>query len=302
MRFGVVLPTYPQGATIEGVAQVAQAAERLGFASVWTTDHVILPVEAAGPYAEILEPLLTLAYVAPLTRAVRLGISVIVVPQRNGVVLAKELATLDRLCGGRLIVGVGAGWSEDEFKMLGVGDRFHHRGAYLDETVRLWTHLWTTPGTPYRGRFYDLPAVAFGPPPLQPGGPPIWVGGASEGARRRAGRIGAAWHPVGISASQLAEQSHLVQQSATESGRTGPELAPRLPIQFGAGGEALAAGQMQTIHGSPDEVVTQLRGYAEAGVSEIVCLFNSPDGNVVVEQMEMVAEHVMPVLTGAANR
>ena len=92
---------------------------------------------------------MTLAYVAPLTSRVKLGISVIVVPQRNGVVLAKELATLDRLCDGRLIVGVGAGWSEEEFKMLGVGDRFHHRGQYLDETLRLWNHLWTTPDTPF---------------------------------------------------------------------------------------------------------------------------------------------------------
>jgi probable F420-dependent oxidoreductase len=301
VRFGIVLPTYPRGATIEGVAQVAQVAERLGFASVWTTDHVILPRESAGPYAEILEPLLTLAYVAPLTRHVQLGISVIVVPQRNGVVLAKELATLDRLCGGRLIVGVGAGWSEEEFQMLGVGDRFHHRGKYLDETLRLWTHLWTTPDTPYRSQYYDLPAVAFGPRPVQTGGPTIWVGGASEGARRRAGRIGAAWHPVGISASDLAEQSRLVYQSATQAGRPSPEIAPRLPIQFGVGSEALAVGRMQTIQGTSHEVLAQLGNYTQAGASEIVCLFNSPDGNVVVEQMEIMAEQVMPALSGSAS-
>jgi probable F420-dependent oxidoreductase len=296
VRLGVVLPTYPRGATVEGVAQVAEAAERLGFASVWTTDHVILPEGSAGPYDEILEPLLTLAYIAPLTRQVQLGISVIVVPQRNGVVLAKELATLDRLCGGRLIAGVGAGWSEEEFTMLGVGDRFHHRGKYLDETLRLWNHLWTTPDAPYRSQYYDLPAVAFGPHPVQTGGLPIWVGGASEGARRRAGRIGAAWHPVGISASDLAAQSRLVRQSATQAGRPSPEIAPRLPIQFGAGSEALAVGRMQTIQGSPHEVLAQLRDYGQAGASEIVCLFNSPDGNVVVEQMEIMAEHVMPAL------
>jgi probable F420-dependent oxidoreductase len=262
---------------------------------------VILPLESAGPYAEILEPLLTLAYIAPLTRQVRLGISVIVVPQRNGVVLAKELATLDQLCGGRLNVGVGAGWSEEEFKMLGVGERFHHRGAYLDETLRLWNHLWTSPDTPYRSQNYDLPAVAFGPRPLQTDGPPIWVGGASQGARRRAGRSGAAWHPVGISALDLAEQSRVVHQAATEAGRPSPEIAPRLPIQFGSGSEALAVGRMQTIEGSPHEVLQQLHQYADSGASEIVCLFNSPDGNVVVEQMEIMAEHVMPVLAGSAS-
>ena len=298
MRFGVVLPTYPAGATVDGVVQVAQAAERLGFVSVWSTDHVILPPEHAGPYAEIFEALLTLAYVAPLASQVKLGISVIVVPQRNGVVLAKELATLDRLCGGRLIVGVGAGWSKDEFHMLGVGDRFHHRGVYLDETLRLWEHLWTTPETPFQGEFYDVGAAAFGPVPVQDAGPPIWVGGSSPGARRRAGRFGAAWHPVGISAADLAEQSNLVHQTAADAGRPTPEIALRLPIQFGPASEALAVGRMHTVHGSPHEVVTQLRAYADAGASEIVCLFNSPDGDVVVEQMEMFAEQVMPMLSG----
>jgi probable F420-dependent oxidoreductase len=297
VRFGVVLPTYPAGATVDGVAQVAQTAERLGFSSVWTTDHVILPLGQAGPYAEILEPLLTLAYVAPLTSQVKLGISVIVVPQRNGVVLAKELATLDRLCGGRLIVGVGAGWSKEEFQMLGVGDRFQRRGAYLDETLRLWDHLWTNPETSFQGMFYDVGAAAFGPGPLQPAGPPIWVGGSSEGARRRAGRFGSAWHPVGISASDLVQQSKLIRQAASEAGRPTPEIAPRLPVQFGAASEALAVGRMQTIHGSPDEIVDQLLPYANAGASETICLFNSPDGNVVTEHMEMFAEHVMPMLS-----
>jgi probable F420-dependent oxidoreductase len=298
VRFGVVLPTYPAGATVDGVVQVAQAADRLGFASTWTTDHVILPYGQAGPYAEILEPLLTLAYVAPLTSRVILGISVIVVPQRNGVVLAKELATLDRLCSGRLIVGVGAGWSKDEFQMLGVGDRFHHRGAYLGETLLLWEHLWTTPETPFQGEFYEVGAAAFGPGPVPPARPPIWVGGASPGARRRAGRFGAAWHPVGISAADLAAQSDLVRQTAADAGRPAPEMAPRLPVQFGSASEALAVGRMHTIHGSPHEVVTQLRAYADAGASEIVCLFNSPEGDVVVEQMEMLAEHAMPAFAG----
>jgi probable F420-dependent oxidoreductase len=300
VRFGVVLPTYPAGATVEGVAQVAQAAERLGFDSIWTTDHVILPLGEAGPYAEILEPLLTLAYVAPLTTWVKLGISVIVVPQRDGVVLAKELATLDRLCRGRLIVGVGAGWSEPEFAMLGAGDRFHQRGAYLDETLRLWQHLWASPDTPFQGQFYDLPPAAFGPGPVQSGGPPIWVGGSSAAARRQAGAIGAAWHPVGISAPDLAAQAAVVRQAAYAAGREMPELAPRLPLQFGAGSEALSVGPMQTIAGSPEDVLEQLRAYAAAGASEIVCLFNSPDGSVV-EQMELLVEHIVPALADTSG-
>ena len=297
MRFGVVLPTYPAGATVEGIARVAQEAERLGFASVWTTDHVIMPPDRAGPYREIFEPLLTLAYVAGLTDQVGLGISVIVVPQRNGIVLAKELATLDRLCHGRLIVGVGAGWNEDEFRMLGAGDRFGRRGAHLDETLRLWHHLWTSPETPFRGRFYDLPAAAFGPLPVQPGGPPIWVGGSSEAARRRSGRVGAAWHPVGISAEDVRAQAELVVRSAAGAGRQPPEIAPRLPIRFGESAGAVAIGPMQSIHGTPAQATERLAEYARVGVSEIVCLFGSADGDVVVEQMGLFAEEVMPSLS-----
>lgn len=296
MRFGVALPTYPKGATIEGFTKVAQAAERLGFGSVWTTDHVIMTPEQAGPYTEIFEALLTLAYLAPQTSTVKLGISVIVVPQRNVVVLAKELATLDQLCHGRLIAGVGVGWSEPEFTMLGVGDRFHTRGAYLDETLRLWEHLWSAPETPFSGEFFDLPAVEFGPGPVQAGGPPIWVGGPSEAARRRAGRFGAAWHPVGISASDLAENAKLVFETAAAAGRPVPELAPRLAVQFGEGEAAMSATPMRTISGSAAEVTEALAAYREAGASEIVCMFNSPDGDVVVERMERFAEFVMPEL------
>ncbi|MEO6873813.1 MAG: LLM class flavin-dependent oxidoreductase [Opitutaceae bacterium] len=100
MRFGVVLPTYPTGATVDGIVRVAEAAERLGFGSVWTTDHVIMQPEEAGPYGEIFEAVTTLAFLAAISAKVKLELSVLVVPQRNGVVLAKELATLDRLSGG----------------------------------------------------------------------------------------------------------------------------------------------------------------------------------------------------------
>ena len=295
MRFGIALPTYPVGATIAGVVAVAQAAERLGFASVWTTDHVIMPPEQAGPYREILEPLMTLAYLAALTERVKLGISVIVVPQRNGIVLAKELATLDHLANGRLIVGVGAGWNADEFAMLGYADRFHRRGAFLDETIVVWRHLWTAPDQPFSGAFYDLPAAAFGPPPVQPGGPPIWVGGSSVGARRRAGRVGAAWHPVGTPVGEIVEQATVVREAAEAVGVAMPEIAPRLPIAFGsAPAGQMTAGRLSVLQGEPEELVAVFKGYAQAGVAEVVVLFGSPEGAFVVEQMERFAAEVVP--------
>jgi probable F420-dependent oxidoreductase len=240
--------------------------------------------------------LLTLAYLAPLTTTVKLGISVIVVPQRNGVVLAKELATLDQLSQGRVIAGVGAGWSEPEFQMLGTGERFGHRGAYLDETLRVWSHLWTAPDTAFQGKYYDLPPAAFGPGPVQAGGPPIWVGGPSEGARRRAGRFGDAWHPVALSAEELTIGAVLVRETAAQAGRPMPEIAPRLTVQFGAAGDVLSVTPGKPIAGTPDEITAALAAYADVGVSEIVCNFNSRDGDVVVERMELFASQVMPAL------
>ncbi|HUZ00781.1 MAG TPA: TIGR03619 family F420-dependent LLM class oxidoreductase [Thermomicrobiaceae bacterium] len=296
MRFGIALPTYPAGATVEGVVDVARAAERLGFVSAWTTDHVIMPPDQAGPYREILEPLMMLAYLAPLVERLTLGISVVVVPQRNGIVLAKELATLDILCRGRLVVGVGAGWNQQEFAMLGYGRRFHHRGAQLDETVAVWQHLWTQPDRPFEGRFYQLPPVAFGPLPTRPGGPPIWVGGSSEAARRRAGRYGAAWHPVGITAEQLVEQAPLVRQAAERAGRAMPEVTPRLPMRIGGedAGQMLASGRGTLLQGEPAELVERLRAYARAGADEVICGFGLPDGAATVAQMERFQAEVMP--------
>lgn len=299
MRFGIALPTYPAGATVDGVVDVAQAAEELGFSSAWTTDHVILLKDEAGPYESILEPLMTLAYVSHAVTKLTLGTSVIVVPQRNGIVLAKELATLDHLCKGRLIVGVGAGWNESEFQMLGSGERFKVRGAYLDETIRVWQHLWTTPDQPFSGDFYDLPAVAFGPKPAQAGGPPIWVGGSSAAARRRAGRVGSAWHPVGTPANELTSMISVVRDSAKEAERSTPIVSPRLPVWLGeTQAESQTARKMQLLAGQPDWMIDELTRYADAGANEIICLFGSENSNLVIQQMERFATEVMPAFSG----
>jgi probable F420-dependent oxidoreductase len=295
MKFGVVLPTYPAGASIAGVIDVAKAGEDLGFVSAWTTDHVILPKEQAGPYESIFEPLLTLAHISSFVKSINLGISVIVVPQRNGIVLAKELATLDHLCAGRLIVGIGAGWNEDEYRMLGNGDRFKVRGAHLDETVEVWRHLWTNPQQPFKGKYYDLPPTAFGPLPVQEGGPRIWVGGSSEGARARAGRVGEAWHPVGLTAAEISSMPETLVVSARGASRSAPKIAPRLPIWLGEKRwSSTTANKMHTLSGTPEEISQELREYEQAGAEEVICLFGSADSGVVIDQMRRFSEEIMP--------
>jgi len=140
VEFGVCLP-YGPGASIEAVEAAAEAAERLGWSDVWVTDHLLVDRADADDYGWITEAVTTLAYLAGRTTRVRLGASVLIVPMRNAVLLAKELATIDVASRGRVIAGVGVGWSEREFATLGASDRFHVRGAYTEETVRLWRHL-----------------------------------------------------------------------------------------------------------------------------------------------------------------
>ena len=137
MDFGLCLPNFPDGASTEGLEAAASVAERLGWSTVWTTDHVLVPHEDAGDYGHIYEAILTLAWVGARHPGVRLGTSVIVVPQRNAVILAKELATLDSLSGGRVVAGVGIGWNRTEFANLAVADRFQVRGAYAAGPVAL---------------------------------------------------------------------------------------------------------------------------------------------------------------------
>src|SRR6476619_4986296 len=186
MDYGLCLPNYPAGASTEGIEAAASGAERLGWSTVWTTDHVLVPHDDSDEYGHIYDAILTLAWVGARHPGIRLGTSVIVVPQRNAVVLAKELATLDSLSGGRVIAGVGIGWNEREYANLAAADRFHVRGAYLDETIRLWRHLWSGATEPFRGRFHTVEDFVFGPLPVQ--APlPIVIGARDEPPIRRAG-------------------------------------------------------------------------------------------------------------------
>src|SRR3954451_24611655 len=152
MRYGLCLPNFTSIASPEAIDAAAATAERLGGDSVWTTDHVLVDrSEDAADYRINYDVIQTLAWVGARYPTVRLGTSVIVVPQRNAVVLAKELATLDALSGGRVVAGIGLGWNEREFANLALPGRFAVRGAYVEETIALWRHVWSGSGEPFAG-------------------------------------------------------------------------------------------------------------------------------------------------------
>ena len=290
MDYGLCLPNFPDGASPEGIEAAADVAERLGWSTVWTTDHVLVPQSAAGDYGRIYEALLTLAWVGSRHTRVRLATSVIVVPQRNAVILAKELATLDSLSGGRVSAGVGIGWNEAEFANLGAADRFHVRGAYLDETIRLWRHLWSGSTEPFRGRFHTIEDFAFGPLPAQPH-LPIIVGGRAEAALRRAGTLGDGYHSSAIGPAAYGEKAAVVRVAAEAAGRRMPALSARARVRFDAAEDASYA-----MRGSPEEIAAEVRAFAAVGVEHLALHFGTTEPTELVARAERFDRVVAPLV------
>jgi probable F420-dependent oxidoreductase len=290
MDFGLCLPNFPAGASPEGIDAATAVAERVGMSTVWTTDHVLVPEDAAADYGRIYEAILTLAWVGARHPRVRLATSVIVVPQRNAIVLAKELATLDSLSGGRVTAGVGIGWHAGEFANLAVADRFHIRGAYLDETIRLWRHLWSGSTEPFTGRFHSIDDFAFGPLPVQR--PlPIVVGGRAEPALRRAGTLGDGYHSSATSPEVYATRIPIVAAAAAAAGRPRPALSARVRVEFG---EAASSGY--AMRGDPDALADQVRAWAAIGVEHIALNFDTTDAAEIVARVERFERDVVPLV------
>jgi probable F420-dependent oxidoreductase len=190
VHFGVILPNYGKGSSPDGIRSVAEAAEELGFHSVWTTEHIIVGREAVNPYGRVYEPLVTLGWIAGWTERVALGTSIVILPLHNPMHLAKEAATLQELSGGRFTLGVGMGWHEDEYRFMGV--EFRGRGRRGDEAIRLMRALWNGERN-FEGRYWSFRNATSEPHPTPQ--PEIWVGGSSEPALRRARELGDVWHP-----------------------------------------------------------------------------------------------------------
>lgn len=306
MRFGIHLANSGPHAAPDRFARLAARAEELGFASVWVSDHIVIPTEFASVYpygppgtfslatsGNYFEPLVTLAWVAGATRRVRLGISVLVVPLRNPVVAAKQLATLDALSGGRLIVGIGVGWLEEEFEAVG-NHHFRERGPLTDEWVRLYRALWSGEPTAFQGRFYQLRPVVARPRPVQQPGPPIWVGGHGPRALRRTLELGDAWHAIRVSVDEFQRGAERLRTLAAERGRPMPELTTRCNLGLG---QAPATTNDYDLFGEPAAVAAQLQRYAAAGCAEVVFDLqprDSTDGMLAC--MERFAAEVRPLL------
>ena len=208
-------------ATEPEVAERAAHAESLGYESVWVSERVAVPVDKPHPYQPMADPWIALAYIAAKTERVKLGTSVSQIALRHPVLMARELATLDRLSEGRLIVGAGAGWVEEEFMSVGVP--FATRGGRLNEFVRVLRHLWTTPEEAWTGKHFQVPGVKI-VMPLTPGGPPLYIGASTPAGIKRVARYADGFLTVHMKPDALAALRTHIDQMTAALGR------PRLPM------------------------------------------------------------------------
>ncbi len=190
MHLGVILPNFGRDSTPDAIRRTAEAAEELGLDSVWATEHIIVGPEAVEPYGRVYDPLVVLAWIAAFTERIGVGTSIVLVPLHHPIRLAKEVATLQELSHGRVRLGVGVGWHEDEFRFMGY--EFRGRGRRTDEALRLIRALWSGEQA-FHGEHWSFENATFAPLP-EPR-PELWVGGRSERAIRRARELGDVWHP-----------------------------------------------------------------------------------------------------------
>ncbi|MBO55988.1 MAG: hypothetical protein CL886_10050 [Dehalococcoidia bacterium] len=273
----IPLPAY----TIDP-AFMAKTAEDLGFESIWYAEHPVLPVQSTsqfpsgGPipesYAHFTDPYIALSRASGVTDKIKLGTGITLVPERNPLLLAKEIATLDRFSGGRFLFGIGAGWNREETELMG-GD-FDHRWTQVRESVDVMKELWTKDEAEFHGKYYDFPPVKCNPKPLQSPHPPIILGGASRNVLRRIATWADGWLPLRISPEELERSRKMLDALAGELGRNPSEITI-------------------TAYGQPPDK-TLIRSLFDAGADRVVVRPEHVDTEEEMgHQLETIANEVM---------
>ena len=297
MKFGV---TIPNNWGVEDPLQVlalGPLAEELDYDSLWVMDHLL----NVGFIRERLEdkpyyhPLTTLSYLAGTTQRILLGTSVLVLPYHNPVQLAKYTATLDQVSGGRLTLGVGVGHISEEFQALGIEMR--QRGSLTDECIAIMKELWTSPHPTYHSRRWNFSDLRFSPKPLQKPHIPLWVGGDSPGAIRRAATLGDGWHPTSISPEEFSLGKRQIDELSATS-RRDPEsivMSMRVDVEVQPRPSGTrAADQTSLLGDNPGRMAATIEAFQTAGVEHMVFALNSGDVPAITSLMERIARDVIP--------
>ena len=265
------------------LTRLAQQVEVLGFESLWLPEHPVMPVHTTSRYrgtpdgsipdyvSDMADPYIGLACASGVTRKIKLGTSISLIPERNPLLLAKEIATLDRCSGGRFILGVGAGWLREETEIMG-GD-FDHRWSQTREAILAMKELWTRDEAEFHGRYFNFPPVKCYPKPVQKPHPPVLLGGASTNLFKRVVAWADGWIPAGASAAQVKAGRAALDELADAAGRD-----PK-SIQI-------------TVFGAPLDA-DALRGYAEAGADRAIVRLPDTSSDAALGELERMAERVL---------
>ena len=317
MKFGVMLPHTGNNASAGAIRDVAQAAEELGFASLWASDHIAMPrrYEPKYPFSEdgrfpmpedrpFLDFFQSLAFAAAVTRHVQLGVSVCIVPYRHPALLAKSVATLDTLAEGRLLFGVGIGWLKEEFALLGAP--FHRRGRLTDESLEFCLRAWS-PDQPvtFQGEFVTAEEVYFSPRPFEDRPVTVWVGGTSDAALRRAARFASVWQPHLYGADPERIRRNLARIDELKAQRGQGErvrAALYLPIALvdSDPGDASPPWERRMLTGTPAGLRDALSIWADAGIEHVLFAFGGTTG-AKLATMETLMREVCPDLGPVAS-
>ena len=316
MEYGFGLPTRGPMAAPQSLATLARTGEELGFAIISVSDHVIIPKAinstypynesgtfAGSPSGECLEQLSLLSFLVGVTSSAKLLTSVMVLPHRPPVLTAKMLATIDVLSNGRLIVGCGVGWMREEFEAIGAPS-YDERGSVGDEYIHAFKELWTSDNPAFEGKYCRFANVAFAPKPVQKPHPPIWTGGESPAALRRAGRLANAWYPIGSNPrfpvgtpAQFAAYAARVKRYATEAGRDPSSLDFAYSANWYNDQQAqtLPDGQRRPLTGTPQQIADDIKRYEELGVRHMMVNLQGETQAQTLERMQRFADRIMPL-------
>ena len=315
MKYGFALSGRGPLAEPDALAAIARRGDELGFEWILTGDHIVVPnnIDSTYPYTEggdfpgsasgvAMEQLTVLSFLAGQTQRIKLVTSVLIVPHRNPLVAAKALSTLDVLSKGRLVVGVGAGWMREEFVALELPP-FEERGAVTDEYIRAYKELWTSDNPTFEGKYCRFSDITFLPKPVQQPHPPIWVGGESRAAIRRAGQQGDAWYPISSNPQfPLEEPEQLavgMRRLATQAERAGRDPS-EVEVIFRTHHYRLErdgnSGDRAAFSGSVEQIAADIRQYEEMGVSGLVVDLGRISRSVedVLGHLEDLATRVAP--------
>jgi probable F420-dependent oxidoreductase len=311
MKYGLHLPASSATVKPEELVRFAQQAEALGFYCITVADHVIVPTNISVPYPYTvdgkypgtgyhLETLMTMGYLAGATKRIRFITSVMILPYRNPIVTAKMLASLDVLSGGRVIVGAGVGWMKEEFENLQAPE-YAERGRVTDEYICAYRELWTSDNPTFKGKFVNFSNLIFLPKPVQKPTIPIWIGGHSKAALKRAGQLGDGWHPIGgvptipLEPEDLKNDWAVMAEFALKAGRDPKTIRVALKGSL-FDKEKKIADRRRRFMGSAADIASDIRDYQDAGVDTMIFDVRQPSSAATLERMEWMAKEVYPLV------